>query len=63
MANGNTVVIVEHRLEMIAQTDWVIDMGPGEGSEGGEVLFAGVPEDLIRCGNSKTAEFLRSVAE
>lgn len=63
VANGNTVVIVEHRLEMIAQTDWVIDMGPGGGSEGGEVLFAGVPEDLIRCGNSKTAEFLRSVAE
>ena len=56
--NGNTVVIVEHRLELIAQADWVIDMGPGGGSDGGEVVFTGTPRDLLSCPDSKTARWL-----
>ena len=59
VADGNTVVIVEHKLSLIAQADWVIDMGPGGGSDGGEVLFAGVTADLLACPRSQTAAFLR----
>ena len=50
---GNTVVMVEHRLELIAQADWIIDMGPEGGSGGGEVVFIGTPEDIIECDVSK----------
>ncbi|OUO89920.1 daunorubicin resistance protein DrrC [Gordonibacter sp. An230] len=58
---GNTVVIVEHRLELIAQTDWVIDMGPEGGSEGGEILFCGTPGELAGCPTSKTGRFMMSL--
>ncbi len=61
VANQNTVVIVEHRLELIAQADWVIDMGPEGGSDGGEVLFSGRPQDLLDCSLSKTGRYLRTV--
>ena len=57
--NNNTVVIVEHRLELIAQADWIIDMEPDGGSGGGEVIYAGTPEGLLRCKQSKTAKYLR----
>ncbi len=60
VANHNTVVIVEHRLELIAQADWVIDMGPEGGSEGGEVLFSGTPKALLDCPVSKTARYLKT---
>lgn len=56
---GNTVVIVEHRLELIAQADWIIDMGPEGGSEGGQVLYAGTPEGILSCEASKTGKYLR----
>lgn len=59
VANGNTVVMIEHRLELIAQADWVIDMGLEGGSLGGEVLFTGTPSELLNCKRSKTAEYLR----
>lgn len=58
VAQHNTVVIVEHRLELIAQADWIIDMGPEGGSEGGEVLFCGTPDELIHCSASKTGNYL-----
>ena len=54
----NTVIIVEHRLELIAQADWIIDMGPGAGSDGGEVLFCGIPDKLLNCTASKTSRFM-----
>ena len=60
VAQHNTVVIVEHRLELIAQADWIIDMGPEGGSEGGEVLFCGTPDKLLDCPNSKTGKYLSS---
>lgn len=56
---GNTVVTVEHRMELIAAADWIIDMGPEGGSRGGRVLFAGTPRDLLECGASQTGKFLR----
>ena len=59
--SGNTVIIVEHRLELIAQADWIIDMGIGGGINGGEVIFTGTPAELTDCKRSKTGEFLRKV--
>ena len=59
--NRNTVVIVEHRLELIAQADWVIDMGADGGSGGGEVIYEGTPEGLHRCEQSKTAKYLKAM--
>lgn len=61
--NGNTVIIVEHRLELIAQADYIIDMGPEGGSNGGQVMFCGTPEELLYCEKSKTAEYLRRFVE
>lgn len=59
VAQHNTVVIVEHRLELIAQADWIIDMGLEGGSEGGEVLFCGTPDNLLSSPISKTGGYLR----
>ena len=56
---GNTVVAIEHRMEFVAQADWVIDMKPESGDAGGEVMFAGTPGELLGCKGSKTADFLR----
>jgi excinuclease UvrABC ATPase subunit len=55
---GNTVIIVEHNLDVIAQADWIIDMGPGGGSEGGRVVFEGLVNDLIKHTESKTGQHL-----
>ena len=55
---GNTVIIVEHNLDVIAQADWIIDMGPGGGSDGGEVVFEGLAGDLIKHAESKTGHHL-----
>ena len=56
---GNTVVIVEHRMELIAQADWIIDIGPEGGSNGGQVIFEGVPKDIVSCYASKTGVYLK----
>ena len=56
--NGNTVVMVEHRMELISQADWIIDMGPEGGTGGGEVIFEGTPEQILQCGESKTGKYL-----
>lgn len=48
VVNGNTVVMVEHHPELIAQADWIIDMGPEGGSDGGEVVFTGTPMEIVR---------------
>ena len=61
VSGGNTVVMIEHRPEMIAQADWIIDMGPGGGSDGGEIVFEGTPQQIVRCGRSKTGSFLREM--
>lgn len=56
---GNTVLIIEHNLDVIKTADWIIDMGPEGGREGGQLLFAGTPEDLIKVKKSETARFLK----
>ncbi len=56
---GNTVVLIEHNLDLIANADYVIDIGPGAGENGGKVLFEGTPENLTKCSQSKTAPFLK----
>jgi excinuclease ABC subunit A len=58
IANGHTIVIVEHNMEVIKCADWVIDLGPEAGSEGGEVVFEGTPADLEQCEASHTGRFL-----
>jgi excinuclease UvrABC ATPase subunit len=55
---GNTVIIVEHNLDVIAQADWIIDMGPGGGSDGGRIVFEGFASDLIKHAESKTGHHL-----
>lgn len=56
---GNTVIVVEHDMKVIAESDWVIDMGPGAGEEGGKIVAAGTPEEVAESKNSKTAFYLR----
>ena len=58
---GNTVVVIEHNLDVIKSADWLIDMGPDGGRGGGELLFEGTPEQLIRKHVGFTAEYLREV--
>lgn len=59
---GNTVIVIEHRLEVIAAADWVIDLGPQGGRDGGEILFTGTPEALLECERSLTAQYLKAAA-
>jgi len=59
VATDGTVVIIEHNLEVIARADWVIDLGPGAGRDGGRVVFQGTPASLIDADGSLTGEFLR----
>jgi excinuclease UvrABC ATPase subunit len=56
---GNTVVVIEHNLEVVRRADWVVDLGPGAGHHGGRVLFSGPPERLLDDPRSITAEHLR----
>jgi excinuclease ABC subunit A len=58
IANGHTVIVIEHNMDIIKCADWVIDLGPDGGSKGGEVIFEGVPEDIVNCKRSHTAGFL-----
>jgi excinuclease ABC subunit A len=58
---GHTVVVVEHDMRVVAQSDWVIDIGPGAGTQGGKVVASGVPQVVAGCGESRTAPFLRKV--
>ena len=55
---GHTVVVVEHNLDVIRSADWLIELGPGAGDEGGSLVFAGTPEDLSRQSGSATAPYL-----
>ncbi|WP_309097830.1 excinuclease ABC subunit UvrA [Streptomyces sp.] len=56
---GNTVVVVEHNLDVVARADWVIDLGPDGGRDGGEVVFEGTPRQLLEADGSFTGEHLR----
>ena len=56
---GRTVIVIEHNLDVVARSDWVIDMGPGAGHDGGRVIFEGQPTALARADQSLTGQFLR----
>ncbi|WP_433191676.1 ATP-binding cassette domain-containing protein [Nocardia sp. CA-107356] len=56
---GNTVVVIEHNLDVVAHSDWVIDLGPDGGKDGGEVVFTGTPAELLMHPMSLTGEYLR----
>jgi excinuclease UvrABC ATPase subunit len=58
---GNTVVVIEHNLDIIGHADWIIDLGPEGGSRGGEILFEGTPEDLMKCERSFTGQYLKKM--
>lgn len=60
---GNTVVVIEHNLEVIKTADWIIDLGPEGGDGGGEIVAQGTPEDVVRIGKGHTARFLKEVLE
>lgn len=59
VANGHTIVIVEHNMEVIKCADWVIDLGPEAGDNGGEIVFEGTPQDLENCTEGYTGAFLK----
>ncbi|MGP1930537.1 MAG: excinuclease ABC subunit UvrA [Arsenophonus sp. ET-YP4-MAG3] len=58
---GNTIVIIEHNLDVIKTADWIVDLGPEGGSGGGEILFTGTPEQIIKCKQSHTGQFLKQI--
>ncbi|WP_426576495.1 excinuclease ABC subunit UvrA [Xenorhabdus stockiae] len=58
---GNTIVVIEHNLDVIKTSDWIVDLGPEGGSGGGEILVAGTPEEVAKCKNSHTARFLKGI--
>src|SRR2546425_7065367 len=59
---GHTVVVIEHNLDVIKRADWVIDLGPGAGEQGGRVVAAGTPEDIAAVSASATGRYLRDLA-
>ncbi len=59
--NGNTVVVIEHNLEVIKTADWIIDLGPEGGDGGGEIVAEGMPEDVAKVARSYTGQYLKSL--
>ena len=57
--NGDTVLIIEHNLDVIKVADYIIDLGPEGGDNGGTVVATGTPEEIAKCKNSYTGEFLK----
>lgn len=60
---GNSVVMIEHNLDVICQADWLIDLGPEGGSGGGTLVFAGTPEEIVSCKKSWTGSFVKETLE
>jgi excinuclease ABC subunit A len=58
---GNTVILIEHNLDIIAEADYILDIGPEAGDAGGKVVAAGPPEELAQHKESRTAPFLRKI--
>jgi excinuclease ABC subunit A len=57
---GNSILIIEHNMEIIKSADWIIDLGPEGGNQGGSVIFEGTPEELLKNNQSYTAKFLKT---
>ena len=62
-ANGNTIVVIEHNLDVIKTADWIVDLGPEGGDGGGRILVAGTPEQVVKCKASHTGRFLKPLLE
>ena len=62
-ALGNTVIVIEHNTDVIAGADWVVDIGPEGGNAGGQLVFEGTPEDLMKCSESITGQWLHATAD
>ncbi len=61
--HGNTVVVIEHNLDVIKTADWIVDLGPEGGDKGGEIIATGTPEDIVQNGKSHTGRFLAPLLE
>ncbi|MBN9578683.1 MAG: excinuclease ABC subunit A, partial [Alphaproteobacteria bacterium] len=59
--NGNTVVVIEHNLEVIKTADWIVDLGPEGGDGGGEIVAEGTPEDVAKVARSYTGQYLKAL--
>ena len=57
--HGSTLIVIEHNLEMICHGDWLIDLGPGAGEQGGKIIFEGTPQELLNCKQSVTGIYLK----
>jgi excinuclease ABC subunit A len=57
--NGNSIIVIEHNVDVIKCADWIIDLGPEGGDEGGKLIFEGTPEDLVTCNESLTGKYLK----
>ncbi len=60
---GNTVIVIEHNLDVIKVADYIVDLGPEGGDQGGELIFAGTPEDCARCEQSFTGQYLKRILD
>jgi excinuclease ABC subunit A len=60
-ASGNTLLVIEHNLDVIKTADWIIDLGPEGGDAGGRVVVQGTPEDVVRCAKSHTGQYLSRI--
>jgi excinuclease ABC subunit A len=60
---GNTMLVIEHNLDVIKQADWIVDLGPEGGEAGGEVVATGTPEDIAAVDDSYTGAFLRPLLQ
>ena len=58
---GNTVIVIEHNLDVIKTADWIIDLGPDGGDKGGEIIAQGTPEELTKINNTYTGQFLKKL--
>lgn len=61
--HGNTLVIIEHNLDVVKTADWIVDLGPEGGSGGGEILVAGTPEEVCQHEGSHTAKYLKPLLQ
>jgi excinuclease ABC subunit A len=61
VGSGNSVVVIEHQLDIIKNADWVIDLGPGAGHRGGYIVATGTPEQVAQVTESATGEYLKKV--
>ena len=58
--HNNTIVIIEHNLDVIKTADWIVDLGPEGGNKGGEIIAYGTPEEVVMNNNSFTGQFLKN---